>query len=409
MATALGLLHLSTKLGGNKIVKQSIRGMQLTLGLAALWFVPAVAHAQVTVTSVKVTVSGPGSTAIYCSTSLHCAANPNDGNIEVWDLGASGVTLAGGETLVLAQTALITALPGGNFDTSDRVRQPAQFATGPFELACTAATPCAVAVEINGTLVYTNAAGGVLAAFNNDHSAPEGTQWAQVYAQANYSLSLGYADNEHGVSFFPTPFATGATRFIGAGTTPPAPLTTLGTCSTNCYDSGALMITGIRTTPTCTVTQGGWGSTPRGNNPGAFLAANFPAAGETIGGSPFFLTFTTAASVKNFLPQGGPPGALTSSATNPTAGTSAGVFAGQVLALQLNVDLKGFGSLVLSGTGTSLDGKTVTQVLAAANLALAGGALPAGFTYSSLNDLVDLLNNSFDGCVATAWATAHLH
>jgi len=67
------------------MVKRSIRGIQLTLALAALWFVPAVANAQVTVTSVKVTVGGAGSpTAVYCSTSLHCAANPNDGNIEVW-------------------------------------------------------------------------------------------------------------------------------------------------------------------------------------------------------------------------------------------------------------------------------------------------------------------------------------
>jgi len=389
------------------MVKRSIRGLQLTLGLAALWFVPVAANAQVTVTSVKVTVGGTGSpTAVYCSTSLHCAANPNDGNIEVWNLGVGGVTLAGGQTLVLAQTGLITALPGGNFDTSDRVRQPAQFATPPFERDCTASAPCTVTIEINGVLVYTNTAGGVLAAFNHDTTSQEGTQWgAAVFSQANYSLKLGYADNEHGgVSFFPTPFAD-ATVFKGAGNG------ALGTCSSNCYDAGALLITGIRTSTFsgCTVTQGGWGSTPHGNNPGAFLAAHFPGAGETIGGSPFFLSFSTAASVKNFLPQGGTPGALTSSALNPTAGTSAGVFAGQVLALQLNVDLKGFGSLVLSGTGTSLDNKTVTEILAAANLALAGGALPAGFSYSSLNNLVDLLNNSFDGCVATDWATAHLH
>jgi hypothetical protein len=97
------------------------------------------------------------------------------------------------------------------------------------------------------------------------------------------------------------------------------------------------------------------------------------------------------------------------SATNPTTRTSAGVFAGQVLALQLNVDLEGFGSLVLTGTGTSLDGKTVAQILASANIALGGGALPAGFTFSSLNDLIDNLNSAFDGCVPDAFATAHLH
>ena len=255
--------------------------------------------------------------------------------------------------------------------------------------------------------------GGVLAANNNDTTSPEGTQWAQVYSQANYSLSLGYADNEHGASFFPNPFA-GATVVRANGING----IQLGTCNSNCFDSGALLITGIRTSTFdgCTVTQGGWGSTPHGNNPGAFLAAHFPGAGETIGlgyptplVAPFWLHFTTAASVKNFLPQGGTPGALTVSATNPTARTSAGVFAGQVLALSLNVHLHGFGSLVLSGTGTSLDGKTVDDVLAAANKAISGGALPTGFTLSSLNDLVDLLNNSYDGCVKTDWATAHLH
>ena len=161
----------------------------------------------------------------------------------------------------------------------------------------------------------------------------------------------------------------------------------------------------------CTVTQGGWGAPAHGNNPGTFLNSKFSTvfpSGVTIGGT-FHLLFTSADAIRAFLPQGGPPAALTSSATNPTTRTSAGVFAGQVLALQLNVDLEGFGSLVLTGTGTSLDGKTVAQILASANIALGGGALPAGFTFSSLNDLIDNLNSAFDGCVPDAFATAHLH
>ena len=47
------------------------------------------------------------------------------------------------------------------------------------------------------------------------------------------------------------------------------------------------------------------------------------------------------------------------------AGPAPGVFADQVLALELNVDIEGLGRLVLSGTGTSLDGQTVAGVLAA--------------------------------------------
>jgi hypothetical protein len=163
----------------------------------------------------------------------------------------------------------------------------------------------------------------------------------------------------------------------------------------------------------CTVTQGGWGAPAHGNNPGAFLNANFATGfpmGATIGGSPSSLLFTSPVAVRNFLPQGGPPSFLNASATNPTARTSAGVFAGQVLALELNVVLHKFGSLTLSGTGTPFDGSTVGAVLAAANLALAGGPLPAGFaSYSQLNDLIDNLNSSFDGCAPDSFATTHLH
>lgn len=165
-------------------------------------------------------------------------------------------------------------------------------------------------------------------------------------------------------------------------------------------------------TSRCTVTQGGWGAPAHGKNPGTFLNAKFATAfpsGVKIGGSPFALLFTSAQAVRNFLPQGGPPSFLTSSATNPSSST-AGVFAGQVLALELNVALYGLGSLTLSGTGTSLDGSTVSAVLAAANLALAGGPLPAGFvSYSELNDLIDNLNQSFDDCAPDRFALTHLH
>jgi hypothetical protein len=161
----------------------------------------------------------------------------------------------------------------------------------------------------------------------------------------------------------------------------------------------------------CTVTQGGWGAPAHGNNPGTLLNSKFPTlypTGLTIGGLNT-LHFTSANAVRAFMPQGGPPSFLNASATDPTARTSAGVFAGQVLALQLNVDIFGFGSLTLTGTGTPFDGKTVAQVLAAANVALGGGPLPPGFaSYSALNDLIDQLNSAFDGCVKDSWAATHL-
>jgi hypothetical protein len=159
------------------------------------------------------------------------------------------------------------------------------------------------------------------------------------------------------------------------------------------------------TGPFTTVTQGGWGAPPHGNNPGAILLANFskvyPAGYVRIGGN-YTLTFTSQPAIQAFLPAGKTPSHLTASAVNPTS-SAAGVFAGQVLALQLNVDFSSAGVYRI-GLGTlklqsgPLAGWTVSQVLTAANIALGGGALPAGVTsISQLNDIVDSINQSFDG------------
>ena len=156
-----------------------------------------------------------------------------------------------------------------------------------------------------------------------------------------------------------------------------------------------------------TVTQGGWGAPPHGNNPGALLQKNFstvyPGGSVSIGGGAgcFALKFTSSTAIMNFLPQGGTPGALAASATNPTT-SAAGVFAGQVLALQLNVDFSnagklpsGLGSFVL--TSGAAKGKTVAQVLADANKALGCGTLPSYVSsISDLNDIVDSINEMFD-------------
>jgi hypothetical protein len=139
------------------------------------------------------------------------------------------------------------------------------------------------------------------------------------------------------------------------------------------------------------------------------LAANFAKVypnGVTIGGG-FTLTFTKASAVAAFLPQGGTPGALTKSAIDPTS-SSANVFGGQVLALELSVDFSGKG-ITASGLGglhlTSgpLAGQTVAQVLAEANQAIGGGALPSGMSISNLNDVVDKINNAFDNGVSNGY------
>jgi hypothetical protein len=172
----------------------------------------------------------------------------------------------------------------------------------------------------------------------------------------------------------------------------------------------------------CTYTQGGWGSAPAGNNPGTKLKNNFAAVFPTgieigiPGAGGFSLKFTTAKAVENFLPAGGTPDDLAADATNPLT-TAAGVFAGQVLALKINVAMSAagkipfgpIGDLELCNFGGSLDGKSISDVLADAEFVLGGGALgPDYASISDLNNLVTLLNQGFDNCVATEGALDHL-
>ena len=159
-----------------------------------------------------------------------------------------------------------------------------------------------------------------------------------------------------------------------------------------------------------TYTQGGWGAPPAGNNPGMLLQNNFTAVypnGVTIGitgvTGRYYLKFTSSAAVRNYLPAGGAPKALKASATNPTT-TTAGVFAGQVLAVQLAVDFSAAGKITSGlsalkiAPGNPLAGQTVAQVLALANKVLGGNtaALPAGVSISTLNDVMTRINENFD-------------
>jgi len=90
---------------------------------------------------------------------------------------------------------------------------------------------------------------------------------------------------------------------------------------------------------------------------------------------------------------------LTADLTNPTS-TSSGVFGAQVLTLKLNVALSGYGGLYYcNGASDSLSGMTIAQILAAMETALGGGALPAGYTLSGLNELADNLSTkTFHEC-----------
>jgi hypothetical protein len=131
------------------------------------------------------------------------------------------------------------------------------------------------------------------------------------------------------------------------------------------------------------------------------------------------MKFTSSLAVKNYLPAGGTPDNLTLDLVDPTS-SSSGVFGGQVLALKLNIALSdggatpaGLGNQYYINPGDALSGYTVRQILAAAENALGGGALPVGYTYASLSTLCDNLNLSWDtvtpdGCMPSAWALLYL-
>lgn len=91
-----------------------------------------------------------------------------------------------------------------------------------------------------------------------------------------------------------------------------------------------------------TVTPGGWGSKPHGNNPGKYLHDNFAAAfpnGVTIGCAPdnFWVKFTSAQAITDYLPAGGEPKKLKKNYTNPKTRDLKNSLAQHVLALTLNV------------------------------------------------------------------------
>ena len=135
----------------------------------------------------------------------------------------------------------------------------------------------------------------------------------------------------------------------------------------------------------------------------------------------FALSFGDAAHVLAFLPEAGVPGPLTESQTNPLF-SEAGLFAGEVIALKLDVDFSDagllmgssgipFGDLVLDNflvetSDADLNGLTVRQLLADDNIALGGG--PSLKPIAIMDSITADVNISFDGGVVTPFAQDHL-
>ena len=119
-------------------------------------------------------------------------------------------------------------------------------------------------------------------------------------------------------------------------------------------------------------------------NFGTVYANNFGIV--NVGSNGFSMAFDSSAAIDAYLPTDGAPGPLTATLFDPTT-SSSGLFGGDVLALQLDVDFADAG-LLKGSTGLKLgdltlanltspdsvfNGLTVRQFLADANTCLGGG------------------------------------
>ena len=164
------------------------------------------------------------------------------------------------------------------------------------------------------------------------------------------------------------------------------------------------------TIPSCgmmrTQTQGGWGASPAGNNPGTYLHANFQTAfsgGLTVGCYPnnYYVKLTSAQAVTDLLPAGGPGTALSSNFVDPASIKN--VLVGQLVALKLNVTFDaldaGFGQsnvalgdmIINSG---AFKGYTVYEFLAIGEQVL--GGCNAQFTPQQIVETATSINENFD-------------
>jgi hypothetical protein len=182
--------------------------------------------------------------------------------------------------------------------------------------------------------------------------------------------------------------------------------------------------------PCCTYSKGGFGG---GGTPAQILAANWGTGpfvnGLIIGNANNYDTWSNTkntpgsglSTLKLFLHSGGGTSTkITGKFTNPTnakATGRGGNLATQTAALTVNIQLSGltgtnmpagFGDLKYCRSMNSLNGKTVNEILAAANTALGSGQLPAGYSYTSMGNLIDSLNTAFENCKPSSFAKAYL-
>ncbi|MBS1657826.1 MAG: T9SS type A sorting domain-containing protein, partial [Bacteroidetes bacterium] len=197
---------------------------------------------------------------------------------------------------------------------------------------------------------------------------------------------------------------TNSSGCIGTATTSvninAAPIVTVSSNSPIC-SGGSSNCSGFRTQ-----TQGGWGAPANGNNPAAYLEANYTAAfpnGLTIGCGANTLKLTSASAIEDFLPSGSTASTLPAGNMVDPGSNYNNVLAAQLVAAVLNIGFDQYDAnfssnsiytknlLVNSG---NFAGWTVEQLITEANNAI--GGCSSSYSLTDLNNALDAFNNNYD-------------
>ena len=170
-----------------------------------------------------------------------------------------------------------------------------------------------------------------------------------------------------------------------------------------------------------TYDQDDWGSsaTTAGGTLAVGFGSVYPSGAVevgTSGSSGFSMIFDGSTAIYDYLPATGAAGPLTADLFDPTT-SSSGVFGGDVLALQLDVDFSDaglvtgtsglkLGDLLLCGASPIPSGTSVRSFLSIANTAL-GGA-PTGYAISDLDSIASAIDLAFRTGAPSTFAQSSL-
>ncbi len=376
-------------------------------------YTPSITNGTVTLTLTTDDPSGPcsvvTSTVVITVNSCSCVNPPtaNAGSPQSICAGGS-VNLAG--SIGGAATSSTWSSPSGNFSNVNLLTSTytPSVSNGTVTLTlttndpdgtgpCTAATSTViitvnVLATANAGSPQTIAPGGTVNLSGNIGGSATTSTW---------SAPSGNFSNVNSLTSTYTPSISTGTVTLTLTTDDPA-----GACGPV---SSTVVIT-VGTVSGCTdflsYSRGEWGSSPN-SHAGAYLANHFNSSyptGLTIGDCGSYITFTSASAVRKFLPSGGNARALNpGTLVNPTNQSYGNNFAGQLVALNLNITLDSLNSAFapsstlfknLVVTAGPFIGWTVEHVYNEAN-----HVIGCGGSSSYINSLVSALssiNESWD-------------